>query len=467
MPPASAEITLRTFIGGVGGYGGMAAAIHFKELIAMKIRGIFLDREKSTEKSVTIAVPLPEKVIIPMTQCKGQECTPVVKQGEWVFAGTKIGDGSRMAPIHSSVSGRVAEIRNMYDSWGNECSAVVIEADSEQKTAPSSIPSCTDRTSFIDAVRASGCITLDGTAQDTAALLEKAHDADTLIVNGTESQQYITNDLRCMMDNADDILSGIRLIVQYMGIQKTVIALSADFKDAVSAMEKLAQGNEGISVMPLRADHPNGAEPVLVNNVTGRQIHHGETAADQKVLVLDTSTVAFIGEYFRTGMPMIKRRITVDGDLVRTPCSVEIPIGMPISEVLAFADTNLEAAEKLIIGGLMNGRTITDPELPMCKGDNALLVFMKPIEAGKGRLRDGEDSTACIRCGRCVEACPMGLMPLKIEKAFDKKRLSDLKRLRPDICISCGNCSYVCPAKRDLTNKVIAAAGYLDRRERD
>lgn len=434
----------------------------------MKIRGIFLDREKATRKSVTIAVPLPERVIIPMTQCRGQECTPTVKPGEWVFTGTKIGEGTGIAPIHASVSGKVTEIAQMYDSWGEPCSAVVIRTDDEQKTAFNEKPVISyDKDKFIENVRNSGCITLDGSARDTAALLERSFGADTFIVNATESQQYITNDLRCMMDNGEDILTGIKLIMGCMGINNTVIAVSSDYTEAVSAMEKLISGSEGISVMPLRADYPNGAENVLVHNVTERDIHHGETAADQKVLVLDVSTVAFIGEYYRTGVPMIKRRMTVDGDLVRTPCSVEVPIGMPIKDVLSFADTNLEAAEKLIIGGLMTGRTITEPELPVCKGDNALLVFMKPIEAGKGRLHDGEDSTNCIRCGKCIAACPMGLMPLKIEKAIDKKRSIDLKRLRPDICIGCGSCTYVCPAKHDLTVKVRAAAGYLKRRERD
>lgn len=434
----------------------------------MKIRGIFLDREKATEKSVTIAVPVPEKVIIPMTQCRGRECTPVVKPGEWVNAGTKIGESIGMTPIHASVSGRVTEITDMYDSWGEPCRAVVIKADNEQKAAFCDAPGDpSDKDRFVSIVRESGCITLDGTAQDTADLLERSYGADTFIVNGTESQQYITNDLRCMLDNGGDILTGIRLIMRNMGISGTVIAISSDCGEAVSAMEKLADGSEGISVTALRADYPNGAEKVLVHNVTERDIHHGETAADKKVLVLDVSTVAFIGEYFRTGVPMIKRRITVDGDLVRTPCSAEVPIGMPIQDILSFADTNLEAAEKLIVGGLMTGRTITEPELPLCKGDNALLVFMKPIEAGKGRLHDGEDSTNCIRCGKCIEACPMKLMPLKIEKAIDKKRRSDLKRLRPDICIGCGSCSYVCPAKHDLTSKVMAAAQYLARRERD
>lgn len=415
----------------------------------MKIRGIFLDREKNTERSLTIALPTPERVYVPLP--KG--CSASVKAGQWVLRGNSICSGDKA--VHASLSGKVEEIKTIETNDGS-FEAVVIRADEKQKDAAVSIPRASDRESFIKAVKASGSPAGDK--------IEKAKDADILIINGLESEQYLTAENRCMLDDGELITAGIALTEKMMGIEKAFIAVAADCTEAITAMEKAATNAPNTIVAKMKSDHPGGSDLMLVNNVTERTIKPTETAADKKVLILLPSEAAFIASYFETGMPFVERRVTVDGDLVKTPCIMKAPIGTPLSALLEYADANTKPAEKLIIGGLMTGRSVTDTELPLGAEDSAVLIFMKPVEAGKGSLKDSFTSTNCIKCGRCMSACPVKLMPMRIEKALKGRKKEALKRLRPDLCIGCGSCTYVCPAKHELMESVREAAEILDRK---
>lgn len=409
----------------------------------MKIKGIFLDREKNTDRSLTIALPTPERVAVPLPA----GCKASVRTGQWVLRGNSICDGEKV--VHASVSGKVEEIRTIAGPDGS-FEAVVIKADEEQKDAAVKIPRAEDKESFIAAVKASG--------SPAGEKLEKAKSADVMIVNGIESEQYLTAENRCMLDDGELIAAGIALTEKLMGIGKTYIAVASDCKEAFAAMEKVSAKVPDTTTVKLRCDYPGGSDLMLVNNVTGRGIKPTETAAEKNVLVLLPSEVAFIASYFETGMPFVERRVTVDGDLVKTPCIMRAPIGTPLSALLAFADANIKPAEKLIIGGMMTGRSVTDTELPLGAEDSAVLIFMKPIEAGKGSLKTSEKATNCIKCGRCAQACPAKLMPMKIEKALKKRNKAALERLRPDLCIGCGSCTYICPAKRELNEVMRQAA---------
>ena len=418
----------------------------------LKIRGIFLDREKNTEKSLTIALPTPERVCVPLPRGSRAE----VKAGQWVLTGNRLCDG--LIPAHASISGKVEEIKVIEETAGSY-EAVVIKADEKQKEAAVSVPRADDASSFIAAVCASGCL--------AGERLARAKDSDTLIINGTECEQYVTSEYRCMLDDSKLIAAGIALTCRFMGIKKAHVAVAGDLPDAVKVMEDAVKDIEGCEVTKVRADYPGGADLVLVNNITGRRLKSGECAEDKKVLVLLPSEAAFIASYFETGMPFIKRRVTVDGDLVKTPCIAEVPIGTPLTDVLGFADANTAPAEKLIVGGMMTGRSVTDTDIPLGKQDNAVLIFMKPIDPGKGSLKIAETKTNCIKCGRCASACPVSLMPMRIEKAVNRKKLNkaEIKRLRPDLCIDCGACTYVCPAKRELNAVLKQAKELLGRKE--
>ncbi len=415
----------------------------------MKIRGIFLDREKNTAKSLTLALPTPERVYVPLP--KG--CSASVKTGQWVLRGNRICDCE--IPVHASVSGKVEEIKTMECS-GNSFETVVIKADEAQKDAAVKTPRADSRESFIEALKASG--------SPAGRKIARAANADILIVNGIESEQYLTAENRCMLDDSELITAGIALTGKLLGINTTYIAVASDCSEALAAMEKVAAKAPNTLVAKLRCDHPGGSDLMLVNNITGRSIKPKETAADKKVLVLLPSDVAFIASYFETGMPFVERRVTVDGDLVKTPCILKAPIGTPLSALLDYADANTKPAEKLIIGGLMTGRSVTDTELPLGAEDSAVLIFMKPLAPGKGSLNDPQQKTNCIKCGRCAHACPAKLMPMRIEKALKRRNKAALERLRPDLCIKCGACTYVCPAKRELTKVIREAAEIIDRK---
>lgn len=426
----------------------------------MKLHGIFLPHEKGTENSETIAVPLPSKVKISMSQSMGAPCDPLVKKGDRVLVGQKIGDSDKFmsAPVHSSVSGTVTAVSDMLLANGRTCKAVEIETDGEQEVSPDvKPPVVTDKESLCKAVRESGCVGLGGAGFPTHIKLNyneaKGH-VDSLVINGAECEPYITSDYRTMIEDADAVIDGIRIVKDTLKIEKCYIGIEDNKPEAIMILQKKAAEYNDIAVVRLKSSYPQGAEKVLAFNTTGRMIAEGQLPSDQGIIVMNVSTAAFISSYIKTGMPLVTRRLTIDGDIVKTPCNVSAPIGTPYSELLKFAEANMEFAHKIISGGPMMGMCVYDVETPLCKTNNAILAFKKPLDDGKkGKLKVNAQQTNCIKCGRCIAACPLGLMPQRFEKAFDRKDKETLLRLKINLCMNCGACSYVCPAKRDLAEK--------------
>lgn len=433
----------------------------------MRIHGVLLPHSKNTENSETIKLPLPERVTISMSQHMGAPCLPLVKKGDKVLVGDKIGEGQGFlcCPIHSSVSGEVIEVKDLLTPNGSICKAVVIDTDGEQKVSPSvKPPKISDRESFIAAVKESGCCGLGGAGFPTHIKLnynEKKRHVDSLVINGAECEPFLTSDYRTMVEDTEQVLDGIRLVMRYIGIENCFIGIENNKPEAIRLFKEKTAGEDNIKVVKLKSLYPQGAEKVLAYNTTGRVIKEGELPSDEGIIVMNVSTAAFISRYVGTGMPLVERRITVDGDVVKTPCNVLAPIGTAISEVLRFADTNMEFADKVVTGGPMMGMCQYDVEFPIGKTNNGLLVFKKPIDEKK--LKDTVECTNCISCGRCIDACPVGLMPTALEKAFDRGDAGRLKELRVNMCINCGSCSYVCPAKRNLAEKNQLAKDFLKK----
>ncbi len=433
----------------------------------MKINGIKLKHNKNTAACETIDLPIPERVFVPMSQRMGKGCEPIVKKGDRVLVGQKIGDSDKIkaCPAHSSVSGTVTGITEVLHPSGKVTKAVIIETDGKQEMSPDiKPPVITDKESLCMAVRESGCCGLGGAGFPTHLKLnynEQRYKVDTLIINAAECEPYITGDHREMLENSDDIITGIRLIMDTLAIENTYIGIEDNKPDAIKLMREKAAEYDNINVCALRASYPQGAEKVLIYNTVGRTVKQWELPSDVGVIVLNVSTVGFIGSYSKTGIPLISRRITVDGDTVSTPCNVKAPLGTPISEILKFADTDLDNTYKILLGGPMMGICIYDADMPTPKTVNSILAFKKP-EVKKNELI-GSGQTACIRCGRCIKACPMGLMPTYLEKAYDKHDTKKLEKLNVGLCMNCGACSYVCPAKRPLAEKHQLAKALLRR----
>ena len=411
-----------------------------------KLNGIHLAHNKGTKKCETIDFPLPKSVIIPMSQHMGAPCDSLVKKGDEVTVGQKIGDSGAFmsAPIHSSVSGKVTDVTDYLLPNGSVCKAVVIETDGNQTVCPDLRPPViNDRQSLIAAVRDCGLTGLGGAGFPTHVKLNydpAKTPVDTLVINAAECEPYITSDYRELMENPNDIIEGILLVQKYMGIPMCKVCIENNKPDAIELMKKKTAEIGSIDIVTLPAEYPQGAEKVIVYSATGRIVAEGELPSHQGVMVMNVSTVSHIYRYSQDGIPLVKRRITFDGDAVtENKGNYFVPIGTRVSELLAHGKA--EDAKKILYGGPMMGMCLFDTEQPVTKTTNAILAF-----------RNGESpkTTACIRCGKCVRTCPFGLMPLMIEKAYNAKDVEELKKLKVMLCMNCGCCSYACPAHRPL-----------------
>ena len=408
------------------------------------LKGIKLKHRKNTENFSTIDFPLPSKIILPMSMHMGVPCTPLVKVGDCVKVGEKIGDCDApfSVPIHSSVSGKVTAISDYRNAMGAVCKAVEIETDGKQEIYENIAPPViTDRESFIKAVRESGVCGLGGAGFPTHIKLNPKNEIDTLIINAAECEPYITSDYREMLENTNDILSGIEFIKNILGIKNVKIAVEGNKPKAIEIFEELTKHDNDVEIHTLPSVYPQGAEKVIIYNTTGRIVKEGTIPAEVGVIVINVSTVGFIYRYSQTGMPFITRRITVDGNAVKEAKNIFAPVGTPIVDILNFCKTDIDSLKAVISGGPMMGMCIPDINMPISKTTNALLAFNK---------YDNRKTSACIRCGRCADVCPFNLVPAEIDKAYKIRDVEDLLALKVNLCMNCGSCTYVCPANRKL-----------------
>lgn len=418
-----------------------------------KLNGIRLKHRKNTENSRTEVFPVPKKVKIPMSMTMGAPCIPLVKIGDEVKVGQKIGDSEAAfsAPIHSGVSGKVTAVSDYRTAMGTVCKALEIETDGLQ-TPSDEIrpPEISDKESFVKAVRESGVCGLGGAGFPTHIKLNPKTPIDTLIINGAECEPYITADYREMIENPDDVIGGIKLVKTQLGIKNAKLAIEANKPEAIKKFTEMADNDDTIDIITLPSSYPQGAEKVIIYNSTGRIVKEGELPSDEGVIVLNVSTVAFIYRYIKTGMPLVSRRLTIDGNAVKEPKNVSVVIGTSFRELLEFCKADIDSLKKVVAGGPMMGMSVPDIDMPVVKTSNALLAFDS---------YDSNATSACIRCGRCVRVCPLGLMPADIDRAYKIKNVEDLKTLKVTLCMNCGSCTYVCPANRKLaeTNQLAKA----------
>lgn len=425
-------------------------------MIFLSLNCIKIPHRKNTEKCETINLPIPKNVSIPMSQHMGVPCTPIVSVGEEVKVGQKIGDSDAFmsAPVHSGVSGTVSAINDYTLSNGKVCKSVVIDCDGKQtKSGDIKPPVITDKASLIKAVRNSGCCGLGGAGFPTHIKLnfdDNKTSIDSLVINAAECEPHITSDYREMIENPQDVLSGIKTIQKILNIEKTYICIEDNKPDAIKILTDLTSNDNSVKIKKLPAFYPQGAEKVIAYNATGRIIKEGELPSNQGIIVMNVSTASFLNRYFKTGIPLMQRRITIDGDAVKSPCNVIAPVGTSVAELLEFAEYEKDKVKKVLTGGLMMGTCLYDINTPVTKTNNAIIALKKQTE---------KIQTNCIRCGRCINACPMGLMPTELEKAYKAKNSDMLNSLKVNLCMNCGSCSYVCPAKRNLaeTNQLAKA----------
>ncbi|MGI6191292.1 MAG: electron transport complex subunit RsxC [Eubacterium sp.] len=417
---------------------------------AKHLHSINAGHYKNTAACETEVMPVPDVVKIPLSQHIGKPCDPLVKKGDEVKVGQLIGDTDAFvsAPIHSSVSGTVTGIDKYRSANGGYDTRVVIETDKKQ-TPWEGIkkPEITDFKSFIKAVRDSGLAGMGGASFPAHVKFNPKNldEVDTLIVNGAECEPFITSDHRTMLEAPQDVIDGALTIMKYMGMKQGFIGIEDNKQDAIAKLNKMLseQNVANLKTFPLQAKYPKGAERVLIYEVTGRRVDAGMLPADAGVVVSNVSSVAFLGQYFRDGMPLIKRRVTVDGNAVAQPKNVMTLFGTSVRDLVNFCGGYKKPPKKIIMGGPMMGRSTISDEVSIIKNNNAILCF----DAEQAYI---PEETACINCGRCHAACPFNLAPMKFADAYKHKDVEALQELQIMQCMNCGSCSFVCPARRPL-----------------
>ena len=425
--------------------------------------GVHLAHHKDASGIPTEKMPLPTQIVLPMGQHIGAPCQPVVKKGDHVDVGTLVGKagGFVSADIHSGVSGTVLKLDPIY--YNSHTTVVVIQPDGQQTLDPSiRPPQVEDRESFLQAVRDCGLVGLGGAGFPTAVKLNPKNldEVDTLIINAAECEPYITTDYRECMENSWDIVSGVQTVMEFLETRQVIIAIEKNKPAAIAELSRIAasvsQPEKQVLVKSLPARYPQGAEKVLIAACTGRQVPPGKLPADVGCVVMNVTSVAFLARYLKTGMPLVEKRLTVDGSAVAHPKNVQVAIGTPVGEVIAFCGGTRFKVRKLLMGGPMMGLALMDDTMPVLKQNNAILALSE-----EDVLQT--EASPCIRCGRCVDACPMHLVPPSIAAAYKNGDPAAMEKLDVGSCMECGCCSFACPAHRHIVQTMRMAKDAVRR----
>ncbi|MCQ2418983.1 MAG: electron transport complex subunit RsxC [Clostridia bacterium] len=395
----------------------------------------------SCDAPITV-FPTPKTVTIPMSQHIGAPCKPLVKVGDHVLLGQKIGDNQGLCvPVHASVSGTVKAIEDLPHTNGINMLAIVIENDFEDALDPSVSPrenvDSLSAEQLMDIIREAGIAGMGGATFPAHAKLSSGlQKVDTVIVNAAECEPYITADDRLMREMPEKIIKGLRVVMKIFGLSNAYIGMEDNKPEAAASLKK-AIGDD-ITLCVLHTRYPQGAEKQMIQSITGRQVPPGGLPAAVGCAVFNCATCAAICDAVYDGLPLVRRVVTVTGRAIETPKNYLVPIGTSFRELIDSCGLK-EAAYKVLSGGPMMGFTQYDLSVPVIKGTNAVTVFSQ-------KDRVAEKNPHCIRCGRCVDTCPMNLMPLNLYKAERQNDTEALDKLHIMDCIECGCCAYGCPA---------------------
>lgn len=433
-------------------------------IMALSLRGVHVPHRKNTAGQSAVRMPAPVSVLMPMQMHIGKPSTPVVKVGDHVDVGTLVAEqnGFVSAPIYASVSGTVKKMVDHILSNGVRVPAILIESDGAM-TVDAAIrpPVVTDKASFIEALKQSGIVGLGGAGFPTYVKFATDKPVDTLILNGAECEPYITSDSITMVERAEDIRLAIQTADKYMDFRRIIIGIEKNKPQAIAKMKELAAQNSKIQIKVLPSVYPQGGEKVLVYHTTGKKIGPGQLPADVGCIVCNTSTMATIGAYLKTGMPLVERLVTVDGGCVKEPKNVLVPVGTALKDLFDFCGGLTEDPEKVLYGGPMMGISVPDLDVPVLKQTNAVLA-LTALEVKTPK------TTACIRCGACVNHCPFGINPPAIAKGLRIGDMAMLQKAGIEICMECGCCEFSCPANRPIVqNNKLAKMALREHKEKE
>lgn len=391
-------------------------------------------------------------MVYPLSQHIGAPAKAVVAVGDRVLKGQLIAEagGFISAPVFSSVSGTVKAIENRLVVNGNNDECIIIENDRENETVSDfgkdrGLDSLSAE-DIVDIIKKAGIVGLGGAGFPTGVKVspKNANNIDTVIINGSECEPYLTSDYRLMLERNEEIIKGIKAVLKALPNAKAVIGIENNKPEAIKALDEKTSGEDKISVCPLKTKYPQGGERQLIYAITGRKINSKMLPADKGCIVLNTASCYAIYEAVYKNMPLIHKVMTITGEAVHSPCNVDVPLGVSHSYVLEKCGGAKDDVVKFISGGPMMGMAMSSLDVPVVKTSSSILAFSKDDVAALPQ-------SACIHCGRCVKACPQILVPQMMAKAVRSQNMDRFDELGGMECIECGCCTYVCPAKIPLT----------------
>ena len=410
------------------------------------------ERKERTEHLALKSFPDPAEVVIPLSMHAGAPANPVVQVGDTVKVGQKIGEPAAFisAPVHSSVSGTVTAIEERGHATRGTCLSVVIKSDGKNTLDESVKPhkSLEELTpdEIVEIVKEAGIVGMGGAGFPTSVKLKPAKPVDTILLNGCECEPLLTADHRVLLEFADDVIYGLKAILKAVGAEKGVIVIEDNKPDAIELMKEKTAALENIEVVVAKTKYPQGAEKMLIKRVTGRKVPSGGLPADVGCVVSNISTTKAISDAIQKGLPLIERVVTVTGEHVKNPGNFIVKIGTNTGDLLNYCDAELGEDITVKAGGPMMGFVLSDVNVPIMKGSNGIIAVDT----------DHTVEQPCIKCGRCMDVCPMELSPLYFAKYADEENWQGMKEKNVMDCVECRCCEYICSSKIPLVTKIKA-----------
>ena len=429
-----------------------------------KIGGIHPSENKFSAQQKIQVAPLPTQAVVMLGQCLGAPSKPLVEKGDAVKVGTLIGEpnGFVSTSVHSPVSGKVAKIDDAIDASGYKKQAVFIDVEGDEweagiDTSTTLVKEITaTKEEILKKIAELGIVGLGGATFPTHIKLSPPPGkvADVLIINAVECEPYLTADHQLMMEKAEEILIGVKILMKAIGVNRAIIGIETNKPDAIALMSRIAIQYSEIEICPLKVQYPQGGEKQLIDATIGRQVPSGTLPIEVGAVVQNVGTAYAVYEAIQKNKPLIERVISVTGKSVKKPSNFMARIGIPLSMLMDEAGGLPEDTGKIIGGGPMMGKALSTLDVPMTKGSSGLLI-MPSLEAQRGKMNN------CIRCTKCVSVCPMGIQPFLLMN-LSEQEISDWATAEKEHvmdCIECGSCSYTCPSNRPLLDYIRLGKG--------
>lgn len=422
-----------------------------------KIGGVHPEENKFSAEAAIQVAALPKKVFVPLGQSLGAPSKPLVKKGDSVKTGQLIASGEAFisSNIHSPVSGKVDKLDDYIDASGYKRPAIFIDVEGDEwdptiDLNPALVKEIKHTSAeIVQKVKSLGIVGLGGATFPTHVkmMVPEGKKVDYLIINGVECEPFLTSDHRLMLEKGRETLVGVAILMKGLNVSKALIGIENNKPDAIAHLQTIAAEFQGIEIHPLQVKYPQGGEKQLIKALTGREVPSGKLPLEVGCVVQNVGTAFAVYEAVQKNKPLIERVVTITGKNVSKPCNLMVRIGTPINQLLEFAGWNPETAGKVINGGPMMGKSLSSVEAPVVKGTSGILV-LDANESYRDKVQP------CIRCGKCVTVCPMGLEPYLLARVSDIGMFDVAEENCITDCIECGSCQFTCPSARPLLDHV-------------